>query len=120
MKRFWRNMTLAVALLAVSSCSIFGDKDDEELEPKELVKIENKIEIKRLWSHKVGGDSEFLLTGLRPVGDGSRIYAASQDGNVAAYDPESGKQQWKIKLEIELSAGPAVGEGFVERSRKSL
>ena len=61
----------------------------------------------------------FLLTGLRPVGDGSRIYAASQDGNVAAYDPESGKQQWKIKLEIELSAGPAVGEGFVAVSTKN-
>lgn len=118
MNRFWRNISLVVALLAVSSCSIFGDKEDEELEPKELVKIESKLKVKRLWSHKIGGDSAFLLTGLRPVGDGSRIYAASQDGNVAAFDPESGKEQWKIKLELELASGPAVGEGSLAVSTK--
>jgi len=116
--KFWRYLSLGVAILALSSCGLFGDKEDEELEPKELVKIEDKIKIKRLWNHKVGGDSEFLLTGLRPASDGSRIYAASQDGKVVAFDPESGKTQWKMDLEIELSSGPAVGEGSVSVATK--
>ena len=113
MNKYWRLLGLASAALMLSSCGLFGDKEDAELEPKELVKIENKINIKRLWSTKVGGDSEFLLVGLRPSGDGNRIYAASRDGKIAAYNPESGKQQWKADIEEDISAGPAVGEGSV-------
>jgi len=98
--------------LLLSSCGIFSKKD-EEAEPKELVKLENQIKVKRVWSTKVGSKSEFLLVGLRLVGDGNRIYAASQDGNVIAIHPESGKAQGKTDLDIELSGGPAVGEGVV-------
>jgi len=112
-----RLLWLTAATLLLSSCGLFGDKE-EELEPKELVKIENKLKIKRLWSTKVGGSSEFLLVGLRPVGDGNRIYAASQDGKVIAVDPASGKHHWKSDLEIELSAGPAVNEGVIAIATK--
>ncbi len=104
---------LIVATLLLSSCGIFGDKDDEELEPKELVKLKNKLKVKKLWTAKVGGDSEFLLVGLRPVGDGNRIYAAGAGGNVIAVDPQSGKQHWKTELDVGLSAGPAVGDDTV-------
>lgn len=103
---------IIAATLLLSSCGLFSDKD-EEAEPKELVKIENKLKVKRLWSVKVGGKSEFLLVGLRPVGDGNRVYAASQNGKVMAVNPETGKAQWKADLDIELSAGPAVGEGVL-------
>lgn len=103
---------LIAAVLLLSSCGIFSKKD-EETEPKELVKLENQIKIKRVWSTKVGSKSEFLLVGLRPVGDGNRIYAASQNGNVVALNPELGKTHWKADLDIELSGGPGVGEGVV-------
>jgi outer membrane protein assembly factor BamB len=118
--KFWRSaglIGLLAASLLLSSCGIFGDKD-EEAEPKKLVKIQSKLKIKKLWSSKVGGDSEFLLVGLRPAGDGNRIYAASQDGKVVAIDPDSGKQRWKSDLDIELSAGPAVNEGMVAVASK--
>ncbi len=103
---------LIAAVLLLSSCGIFSKKD-KEAEPKELVKLENQLKIKRVWSTKVGSKSEFLLVGLRPVGDGNRIYAASQNGNVIALNPASGKAHWKTDLDIELSGGPAVGEGVV-------
>lgn len=115
MNKFWRLaglIGLLAASMLLSSCELFGDKD-EEAEPKELVKLQNKLNIKKLWNTKVGGDSEFLLVGLQPVGDGNRIYAASQDGKVLAVDPDSGKQHWKLDLEMGLSAGPAVNEGMV-------
>jgi outer membrane protein assembly factor BamB len=110
--KFWQVAGLIAMTLMLSSCSLFGD-DDEELEPKELVKLKNTLKLKRLWSTKVGGDAEFLLVGLRPAGDGNLIYAASQDGKVVAIDPDSGKQRWKTDLEIDLSAGPGVNEGVV-------
>jgi len=106
----WRLPALIAATLVLASCGLFGDKD-EELEPKELVKLKNTLKLKRLWSTKVGGDAEFMLVGLRPVGDGNLIYAASQDGKVVAIDPDSGKPRWKADLETELSAGPGVNEG---------
>jgi outer membrane protein assembly factor BamB len=96
----------------VAGCGLFGD-DEEELEPAELIDFEESINVKRLWSAKLGGDSDFLRVALRPAGDGARIYAASQDGKVTAFDPETGRQIWRTDLELELSAGPGVGEGHV-------
>ena len=112
MNKLWRVAGLIAATVLLSSCGLFGDKD-VELEPKKLVKIQNTLKIKRLWSSKIGGASEFLLVGLRPASDGNSIYAASQDGKVVAIDPDSGKKRWKSDLEIELSAGPAASEDVV-------
>ena len=114
MKTIPRSIGVVLAAMLLSSCGIFGGDDDEkELEPLELVAIETKINVKRLWSAKVGDEAEFLRIALRPAGDGNRIYAASRDGNVVAFDPESGRQAWRTQLETELSAGPGVGENLV-------
>ena len=110
MNTVFRTSGLIAATLLIAACGIFGDKE-EKLEPMELVKIENTARIKQIWSAKIGGDSKFLRVALRPAGDGTRIYAASQDGVVAAFDPESGKQIWRTELDVELAAGPGVGEG---------
>lgn len=112
MKKALRTFGLIAATSLLAACGLFGDKD-EELKPMELVDIEQTIKIKRIWSVKVGGDSEFLRVALQPIGDGNRIYAASRNGVVSAFDPESGKQVWRNKLEVDLSAGPGVGEGSV-------
>jgi outer membrane protein assembly factor BamB len=101
---------IAMAAL-LASCGVFGD-DDKELEPMELTKIVTKVDVKKLWSVHIGADAEFLRVALQPVGDGSRIYAASRDGNVVALDPVSGKQAWRTRLDMELSAGPGVGDGI--------
>ena len=117
MNNLWRLPGLIAATLVLASCGIFGDKD-EKLEPKELEKFETTLKIKRLWSTKIGGDSEFLLVGLRPAGDGNLIYAASYDGKVEAIDPDSGKSRWKADLDIEISAGPDVNEGVLAVATK--
>lgn len=112
MRPLARNLPLVLAALALSACGMFSN-EDEELEPLELVDIETKINVQRLWSTKVGDGAEFLRVALQPAGDGSRLYAASRDGNVAAMDPASGKSIWRSELDIALSAGPGVGEGLV-------
>ncbi len=112
MKTLVRNSILLLAMAGLAACGIFGD-DDEELEPAELIDIETTVPIKKLWSKKLGDDAEYLRIALRPMGDGNRIYAASFDGNVYAFDPESGKRAWRNKLGLQLSAGPGVGEDTV-------
>jgi len=106
---------LGIVTLTTAGCSWFGGKDDEkkELEPLELVAIQSTLDVRKLWSSKLGAGAEFLRVNLRPAGDGNRIYAASRDGNVIAFDPESGKQVWKIELDTTLSAGPGVAEGML-------
>ena len=104
--------TIMAATFALSACGIFGGDDDEQ-KPMELTDIETTVSVKRLWNAKVGGAAEFLRIALRPVGDGTRIYAASRNGNVVALQPESGKEIWRTKLDIELSAGPGAGENLV-------
>lgn len=113
MRLLARCLPLALAALALSACGIFGGDDDEELEPLELVDIETKIKVRREWSTRVGDGAEFLRVALQPAGDGNRIYAASRDGNVVALDAQSGKAAWRYELDMELSAGPGVGEGLV-------
>ena len=112
MSQALRNLLLVLLAGALSACGIFGD-DDEELEPAELIEFDTKLPMKRLWSVKVGKDAEALRVALRPVGDGNRVYAASYDGNVVSVNPETGKAVWRNKLDIELAAGPGVGEGIV-------
>jgi len=105
-----RAVGIVAATIVLSNCA----KDDEKaLEPTKLTDIETTVQIKRLWSTKIGGDAEFLRVALRPVGDGNRIYAASRDGNVVALDPETGREIWRNKLDLVLSSGPGVGEGLV-------
>ncbi len=110
MKFAARFLVLIVATLTMLACS----KDDEiVLEPLKLEKIQTTIDIDKVWSAKLGGDAEFMRVNLQPAGDGKRIYAASRDGVVSAFDPESGKRAWQTKLDTVLSAGPGVGEGLV-------
>jgi outer membrane protein assembly factor BamB len=109
-----RAAVLSVAVFVLSGCSIFGSKDDdEELEPLELVDFEETLDVRRVWSEKLGDGSEALRVGLNPSSDGNRVYAASYDGNVVALDPADGDRVWRTELDIILSAGPGVGGGTV-------
>lgn len=108
-----RSATGLLVMLALAGCGVFGGKDDGELKPAELQKFDETLEVRRLWSEGVGGGSEFLRLALMPAGDGSRVFAASHDGNVVALDARTGKRAWRVETEVLLSAGPGVGEGHV-------
>lgn len=103
---------LVFSLSLVAACGLFGGKDKGP-QPMELTDFDATVRIKRIWSAKLGADAEFLRLALRPAGDGNRIYAASSDGNVTAFDPASGRKIWRVKLDIDLTAGPGVGAGHV-------
>lgn len=111
MRSAFRIAVVAAASVFLAACGLFGD--DDELKPAELLDFDTRVKIKRLWSAKLGDDAEFLRVALRPAGDGNRIYAASIDGNVSAYDPQTGKLAWRQKLDTRLSSGPGVGGGMV-------
>ncbi|GMR17362.1 MAG: outer membrane protein assembly factor BamB [Gammaproteobacteria bacterium] len=108
-----RLLLMACVTVVAAGCSLFGGGDDEELPPAELLKFKQTLDVRKIWSAKLGKGSEFLRLALRPAGDGNRVYAASIDGVVSAFDAASGKRVWRRELELRLSAGPGVGEGLV-------
>ncbi len=112
MKFLPRLLLLISPAILIAGCGLFGD-DDDVLPPKELLKFEATLPIKKAWSAKLGKGSEFLRVSLSPAGDGKRIYAASNDGVVSAFNPENGKRMWRIELDLPLSSGPGVGEDHV-------
>jgi outer membrane protein assembly factor BamB len=106
---------LALPLLAfvVGGCSIFGNDDEAIAPPMELTDFRESLELRRTLSVKLGDGSEDLRLALAPAGDGTRVYAASVDGRVHAFDAASDKRVWETRLKLDLSAGPGVGEGMV-------
>ncbi len=109
-----RAALIMLAVVTGSGCSMFGGNDDDkELEPTELVKFKQTLKVKKIWSKKVGDGSEALRVALSPASDGNRIYTASHDGKVSAFNPENGNLVWQTELELILTAGPGVGDGLV-------
>jgi len=109
----WSSKWLLPTLCAVAfvvGCA--GNKEKPE-PPAKLVEFKPTLDVRRAWSGKVGGGSERLRLGLHPVSDGARVYAASVDGHVKAFDAATGKVVWQIKTGLPLAAGPGYGDGVL-------
>jgi outer membrane protein assembly factor BamB len=100
-----------VLLVVVAGCA--GRSKDTAEPPAKLTAFEATLDVERLWSGKVGGKSERLRLGLRPATDGARIYAGAYDGQVAAFDAETGEKVWSVKTRLPLTAGPGFGGGLL-------
>ena len=90
-----------------------GSGEDNTEPPAELVDFEPGFEIKKLWSRKVGAGVAEQYLKLRPALAGTRVFAASRKGDVAAYDADSGERIWETSTGVSVSGGPGVGEGLV-------
>ena len=101
MNRLW----LLLPLLALGAC----DKEKDVDPPAELVKLEPKIGVDKMWSTGVGGGTKALRLGLRPVVEGDRVYVAGHEGDIVALDKKNGRVQWRVESELPLSGGPGVG-----------
>ncbi len=104
----------AFALAALGLLGLVGCGDDKEVDPPaELVDIQATRNVEQLWSASLGGNSERLRLALRPAIVDGVVYAASHDGEVAAFNAQTGKRAWSVKTKLPLSAGPEVANGAV-------
>lgn len=99
---------LAVGSISMPGCSLFGGDDDEPDVPVELPDFDATLKIRKVWSAGLGDGTEFLRLALAPASDGSRIFAAANDGRVSAFEAVKGKRIWLSKTELQLSGGPAT------------
>lgn len=104
MKFILRALSLAVAL-SLAACA----KVDENLKPVELVKFQETVKLKKIWSHSVGAGHDRFYNRFRVAALNDRLYAADEKGLVTALDAAKGKSLWTHKLD--LGIGGAVGAG---------
>lgn len=103
-----RNAVLAVTLLTLCGCSMFGNDDIEQ--PAELVDFQQEVRLERRWSVKVGDGQGKYYNQLTPAIDREFIFAASADGTVTAINRASGDVEWRQRSDDLISG--AVGAGF--------
>jgi len=107
-------LAVSVAAASLTGCGIFaGDDGKEARQPRELAAFSEQFRLRRAWSARVGDGGGELRLALRLDGDGSRVYAAATDGSVQAYEAGNGRQRWTRDTNLRLSAGPAVGGGYL-------
>jgi outer membrane protein assembly factor BamB len=113
--RFARPVAL-VAVLALTGCSglagLVGD-DEDQSKPTKLESFEPATKVKSLWSRRASSGEGGLDLELRAVLAGGQVFAAGHDGDVAAFDPFTGKPLWEAETGISISGGPGAGPGLV-------
>lgn len=110
-----KKLIVLLCLTMLSGCSWmkFWEGDDAEAKPAELVKFEEEIRVRKLWSRGTGSGMDNVYRTLRPALANGAIYAADIKGRVTAVDADSGKELWQTDLEKDLSGGVGTGGGLV-------
>ncbi|MDP5210067.1 outer membrane protein assembly factor BamB [Microbulbifer sp. 2205BS26-8] len=103
--------TVIVALaITLSACASNDEK--EEVEPLELVEITSTAALREVWSADVGSIDAKRYAMLQPSLSDDRLVAASSDGEVTAFERNTGRTLWETDLDVELSGGVGAGLGI--------
>jgi len=93
-------LIVAVLAVALSGCNWLknlGKKDNVE-PPTPLTEFAPTTQIDRVWSEGIGKGAGDSGARLAPGGADGRLYAASVDGTVEAFDAATGRTLWQERL----------------------
>ncbi|MCB1672914.1 MAG: outer membrane protein assembly factor BamB [Gammaproteobacteria bacterium] len=111
-------LVLALLSVALQGCSTklnplnWFDGDEGE-QPAELQQISEEVQLQRRWSVKIGNGQGGKYNELVPAVDGSRVFAASEDGDVVAVDVASGDIEWRVRTRETITGGVGAERGLV-------
>nr|VFK51774.1 MAG: Beta-barrel assembly machine subunit BamB [Candidatus Kentron sp. TUN]VFK54581.1 MAG: Beta-barrel assembly machine subunit BamB [Candidatus Kentron sp. TUN]VFK57613.1 MAG: Beta-barrel assembly machine subunit BamB [Candidatus Kentron sp. TUN] len=104
-------------LISLSGCGTIGawGKDDKktELSPAPLAEFQPQVQIQKLWQRKIGVTNDDPYVKLIPAVRQNRLFIATLEGDVQAYDAQTGKLLWKTNIDIPIRGGPGVGNSTV-------
>ncbi len=117
-KKILLTLLLVVTLSACSSVkdrfsNLVSSDNDTKTDISQLVELEQSLNIKKVWSTRIGDGADGYYLKLSPVAGDDVIFAADHDGVVVSLAIESGKQNWKTKTKKPITGGPGLGEGLV-------
>ena len=111
-----KKLALLCCAMMLSGCGwmkFWESDEDKALLPAPLVKFDEEVELRKVWSRGAGSGQDPLYASLVPALDGGVLYAADGKGRVYAIDASSGKERWEQDLDKPLSGGVGVGGGLV-------
>ncbi len=101
-------MMVVVWLVALVGCSSSNVEP-----PTPLTEFEPELDIKMVWSTRIGRGVDEQDLRLRPYLAGDTLYANDYKGTVAAVRTDDGRTLWEVELVETLTSGPGYGEGKV-------
>lgn len=110
-KKLLAVLLLSTGLMACSST----DEEDESEKVAELVEIQERFEPEVVWDSSVGNGVEDYFSRLKPISAYGKIFSASREGEVVAFDSATGDQVWEVDL-----SDVNQDRGFFESSRSAL
>jgi outer membrane protein assembly factor BamB len=101
---------VVAALLLLAACS-----KDKDIDTPALLKPFNAtLKVDRVWTAKVDDKkSAPLRLALALKVDSGRVYAAGHKGGVAAFDLNTGRQIWRIRIKAPLAGGAGANGDLV-------
>lgn len=111
-------LVILTVIIFLAGCSTvkgvipgMGKKDDEA-EPAKLESFSEKVKLQRVWKASSGKITK-SNNQIQPILVDTNLYTASSEGVITAFDSETGKQHWRRKLKLALSAGVGYGDGLL-------
>lgn len=92
-----------IFLLALVSSLLGCSTPSQVLPPVELVELENKLDIKRLWQRNIGYGASDKFLKLTPVIEGQTGYSIDHKGLVVAWNLADGKILWQQRFNSSAS-----------------
>lgn len=94
---------IAVSLLALSmaGCSLFSSKDTKTA-PAVLPEMKGGVPVQTAWKYSMNKAGQYVFS---PALVGATVFVADGDGVLARLDAASGKEQWRVKTGVDLTAG---------------
>ncbi len=97
---------LILAFIIPGSFFMSACSDDDNAEPPaELVDFKQTLKVEKLWSVGTGNGVGQQFIKLFPLILSDRVVVTDRDGNISAYDLETGKTLWKTSLDVSVSGG---------------
>ena len=109
MRPFAHSFLFAALALLLASCSWFRGSDARE-KRSPLVEFTPTATAQVAWQAQVGKKGNALLV---PAVWQGNVYAASSDGQAAAYDANNGQPRWRVDVGERVSAGVGRADGSV-------
>jgi outer membrane protein assembly factor BamB len=100
--RITEKVVAASVFAMLAGCSLFGSKESKNL-PAPLVELKNpSLTPKVVWKYSLGKAGNAVFT---PAFFGDSIYVADADGAVVRLNAATGKEIWRVKTGVDLTAG---------------
>ncbi|GLX82445.1 outer membrane protein assembly factor BamB [Thalassotalea eurytherma] len=110
-------LTTLALVLTLAACSSTDD-ENEAIAVAELTDIEQQFEPQVVWSESVGDGIGDFFSRLKPAIAYDKVFSASREGDVIAFEEATGKKLWQINLRKPY-AGNAIFFGSDESAMLS-